>query len=176
MTKTRRRMFDGIPIVDAKTELRVFVSKADKTSAIRKDPAHCAFSNACRRLYGSHSVVFFRTLAYVELPDGKGGKRIERFMLRENTQRSIIAFDRRGKIDKDGYSLLPPSPGRTLDGLLNRDKVYRDSGMRRVAEERRKRCPVTIPKGPTDIRSGKGIVQFIRQEKHSIRKLFGAGA
>lgn len=169
MTKIHKRSLDGIPIVDAKKELRVFVNEQDKKTGIKKDPAHCAFSNACRRLFGSHSVVFFRTLTYVELPDGKGGIRIERFTLTENMQRAIAKFDRTGRIAKDGYLLSPPRKGMTLDGRLTKDRRYRDSGMRKAAEERREGLP--RKKEPTYVRSGKGLVQFITTEKKSFRKM-----
>jgi hypothetical protein len=169
--KPHRRFFNGIPIVDAKKELRVFINATDIKEAVRKDPAHCAFSNACRRLFGSHSVVFFRTLAYVELPHN-GKIRIERFLLPETEKRKIAAFDRRGIVSKDGYFLRPPTKSTSLDGNLSADKAYRDSGGKRAAEEARAGRPVK--KEPTGIRSGKGVVQFIRREKHSIRKLLAA--
>jgi hypothetical protein len=170
--KTHKRSSAGIPIVDAKNALRVFINADDIKTAVRKDPAHCAFSNACRRLFGSHSVVFFRTLAYVELPSGKRGRRIERFTLTDETRRLIVAFDRRGKISEDGYALLPPSKSMTLEGRMEKDRTYRESGGKRAAEEKRAGRPVK--KEPAGIRSGKGIVQFITREKNSIRQLLAA--
>jgi hypothetical protein len=170
MTKTHGRMFEGLQIVDAKKELRVFVNKTDTANAIKKDPANCAFSNACRRLYGTRAVVFFRTLAYVELPNGRGGTRIERFYLTDKTRELIAKFDKTGKFSPDGYALLPPSKQKTLDALLKSSKEYRESGMKGLAEERRRGRP--IKNASSDIRSGKGVVQFISHEKTSLRKAF----
>ncbi len=168
------RMFDGIQVVDAKKELRVFVNAKDISTAIRKDPAHCAFSNACRRLYGTHSVVFFRTVAYVELPDGKGSTRIERFSLRKITRKLIIKFDRTGKASPDGYSLLPPSKGFTMDHRRKVGQEYATSGARREMDARRRDPSHKKKKEPTGLRSGKGIVQFITHGKQSLRKLLAA--
>jgi hypothetical protein len=173
MTRSKgHRMFEGIPVVEAKKELRVFINSDDIKTAIRKDPAHCAFSNACRRLFGSHSVVFFRTVAYVELPDGKGSTRIERFALTKETKRLIIKFDRTGKASTDGYVLIPPSIGFTMDYRRKIGQEYSASGRRR--EVIAARTHHVKKKEPTDLRSGKGIVQFIKSEKKSLRLLLAA--
>jgi hypothetical protein len=172
MSKPKKhRMFEGIPVVDAKKELRIFLNYEDIKTAIRKDPAHCAFSNACRRLYGSHSVVFFRSVVYVELPY-KGLIRLERFALPKPMRRLIIKFDRTGKASPDGYTLIPPSKGFTLDHRQKIGQEYSASGRRQEAIELREHRKKK--KEPADLRSGKGIVQFIKHEKNSMRQLLAA--
>lgn len=172
--KTHKRFLDGKPIVDAKKELRVFLSAKDIANAVRRDPAHCAFSNACRRLYGSHTVAFFRTIAYVDLVDKNGSVRTERFVLPAETSRRIIAFDRRGKVHSGGYLLIPPKGTMTLDGRMVKDREYRASGMRRAAEEKRKARP--RKKEPTFVRSGRGQIQFLHREKASTLRIMMDGA
>jgi hypothetical protein len=157
-------MFQGRPVEEAKRALRVFPNANDADTAIQKDPAHCAFANACRRMFGSHEVVFFRTIAYVELPDGKGrgATHIERFYLPKAVRRQIIEFDRTGRFVADGYALAPPTFGYTLEHRAALNDAYRASG--RAAKAAADRRPE-----PADVRSGKGVVQFIKCEKKSLK-------
>jgi hypothetical protein len=160
-----KRIFGGLPVVDAKRELRVFLSSSDKDDAERKQPTRCAFAKACYRLYGSKRVAFFRTVVYVELPDDKGSHRIERFNPSKPTRNSIEKFDRTGKIDPGGYHLLPPSPGFTMDHRLMIDREYRA----RTLTSALKRKPARKRRIIVEVRNGKGLVKFIGGEKNWIR-------
>ena len=157
--KLLKRIFGGLPVVDAKHGLRIFATKYDIGLAKRKDPTNCVWAKACRRLYGSKIVAFFRTVAYIELQDSKGNLRVERFMLTRPTIRSIASFDRTGKVDPAGYNLLPPSPRRTMDYNLQWSREYQATT--------RHRTPVTKKgTGPkkkiiAEVRDGKGLVKFL---------------
>jgi hypothetical protein len=158
-----RRLFNGLPVIDSKRELRVFASPKDIKDAKRNDPTNCVFANACRRLYGSHSVAFFHNYAYVELPDERGNQRIERFRLPKQTQTSIVVFDKTGIADKGGYVLAAPSPGVTLDRKLQIGREY-------IRPARSKSSGAHKKRGENiDFRSGTGLVQFIRASKNWVR-------
>lgn len=145
-----KRLFHGVPVVDAKRELRVFVLPEDIEHAQRNNPIECVFAQACRRLFGSHRVAFFHSVAYAELPLPAGGTRIERFMLPKMTRDSILVWDRAGVADPGGYLLTPPRAGQTLDYKL----AYR----------RDNPVPQKVRKTPAlraDFRSGSGLVKFL---------------
>ena len=150
--KILKRFFGGLPVVDSKQELRVFANDSDVDEATPKDPQHCVFANACRRQFGSHKVAFFKHIAYVELPDNKGNKRIERFTLPNVTTRSIIEFDKTGKANPGGYFLRSPVGTKTLEASLavNRARI------REPASPTKRKL-----KKQEDVRSGKGLVKFL---------------
>lgn len=111
-----RRTLGNLPVVDAADSLRIFVSPADIASAKRKDTAQCVLANACKRAFGSSKVLFFRTRAYVELPDKKGKRRIERFAASRDVRKLIETFDRGGKVKADsGFVLSAITPGRSFE-------------------------------------------------------------
>ncbi len=157
--KLLKRIFGGLPVVDAKRELRVFAGAKDIKSAKRKDPTNCVWAKACRRLYGSRTVAFFRTVAYIELRDPKGNPRIERFTLSKPTGRSIVRFDKTGKAAPAGYHLLPPSPGRTMDRNLERGREYQ--ALTRHRTPAAKRGTGTKKRIVAEVRNGKGLVKFL---------------
>lgn len=164
-SKILKRVFGGLPVVDAKRELRVFVAKYDIKPAKRKDPTNCVFAKACRRLYGSRIVAFFRTVVYMELPDNKGNLRIERFRPSRPTERSIARFDRTGKADPAGYHLLPPSPGKTMDHQLEIARKYQAATKHGTPASKKGTGPKK--KIIAEVRNGKGLVKFLDGTKEN---------
>lgn len=149
-----KRFFHGMPVVDAKRELRVFILPEDIANAERSNPTECVFAKACKRLFGSHRVAFFHGVAYAELPLPTGSSRIERFMLPKATRDSILVWDRAGVADPGGYLLLPPSIGETLDHKL---QWRRRQNYKRPVQKK--------PPAPVDFRSGTGLVKFLGDTK-----------
>lgn len=115
-----RKWFDGLPIVEAKHELRIQPNPQDIKNAKKGDPSNCVFSKACKRMWGSSKVIFFGKRAYVDLLDAKGNRRIERFTISSAGQRMIKEFDAGKKIDPQGFVLLPPGKGNTAEVLRAR--------------------------------------------------------
>jgi hypothetical protein len=63
-------------------------------------------------------VLFFRTIAYLELPTDKGIRRVERFMITKEMRELIEAFDKgEGIIPEGGFSLRAMTPGRRLEHM-----------------------------------------------------------
>jgi hypothetical protein len=150
-----KRVFNGLPVADAKKEMVIHAIDADIKSAKRGDPLNCVFAKACLRIFGSHNVAFFRNYAYVE----KGAK-IERFSLPKATRDSVMVFDKAGAAEPGGYLLRPPSPGDTLDRRLARNREMRPaSHWKAPSSKKRAKAP------DVDFRSGTGLVQFLRAEK-----------
>jgi hypothetical protein len=111
-----RRVWGDLDVVDAKSDLRVFILPEDVAKATPKDPAACVFAQACRRTFGAKKVLFFRTVAYVELPDDHGKRRVERFIMNSSMRDLIDRWDRGKDIIPDGGFLLrAPSRANTFD-------------------------------------------------------------
>lgn len=111
-----QRTWGDVPVLDATENLRVFILPEDATSAVRKDPGCCVFARACQRTFGATKVLFFRRVAYVELPDSAGKKRVERFFMDKGMRKLVEAFDSgKGVIPEGGFLLKAPSPGMTFE-------------------------------------------------------------
>ena len=152
--KLIQRLFNGLPVADAKKEIVIHAIAADIKAAKRKDPLECVFAKACQRIFGSHNTAFFRNYAYVE-KDNK----IERFSLPKATRDSVMMFDKAGKAEPGGYLLRPPLPGDTLEARRERGARRGDRGWTYPTKKKRAKAP------DVDFRSGTGLVQFLRAQK-----------
>lgn len=119
------RFFRGLPVVDATEPLRIVVNKQDIKGAKRLDPNNCVFAQACRRLFNSHAVLFLRRTAYVELPDEKGIRVVNRFILSHETCEKIHHFDKTGEAEEGGFILNPPTASTTIAGKRKYTKKYK---------------------------------------------------
>jgi hypothetical protein len=105
------RLWGDLEVVDAKKDLRIFIRPEDVKKATRKDPGACVFAQACRRCFGATKVLIFRSVAYVELPDEGGARKVERFVLHPCMRDLVESFDRgKGVIPDRGFLLKAPSP------------------------------------------------------------------
>lgn len=109
------RFFRGLPVTDALEPLRIVVNKSDLAKARRLDPNNCVFAQACRRLYDSHAVLVLRKVAYVELPDEKGRRIVNRFMISASTSEKIAEFDKTGEAPEGGFIFNAPSANKRMD-------------------------------------------------------------
>lgn len=118
-----QRWFGDLPVVEATHELRVQPTDADIKSAKKNDPANCAFSRTCQRMWGATTVLFFGTVAYVDLLSDKGVRRVERFQLPMAAREYIAAFDAGKKVNPAGFVITPPKPSQTLAGKAAGDRA-----------------------------------------------------
>lgn len=117
-----KRYFENLEVVEASAPLHLQPQHCDIETAQRDDPTNCAFSRACQRMYGSRVVLFFGTVAYVDLLDENGEKKIHRFVIDRKAQEFIKAFDAGEDVRPGGFRLSPPPPSSTLDGCATRSK------------------------------------------------------
>lgn len=166
------RYFDGLPVIDATENLRIFVDAADISKAERLNPNNCIFARACKRLYGSRAIVFLRTKAYVDLPDANGVRQINRFVIPRHTQAKIIKFDQTGQGAEGGFLLNAPPPSQTMEKM----KEYSRNWKERVAagHEPRRRAQVkgvNVRVGTLEgVRDGRGMVHFIPEIPENLGK------
>lgn len=152
-----RRIWGDLDVVDAKSDLRVFISQEDIEKATRKDPAACVFAQACLRTFGAKKVLFFRTVAYIELPDENGKRHVERFIMNESMRDLLNKWDRGESVIPDGGFLLrAPSLSSTLSSELRRrrDRAAREhqrslEGFRVETQKARPEVPLVKAKEET---------------------------
>lgn len=95
-------------VVDAKEPLRLQPQPCDLVGADPKDPGNCVLVHTARRMYDARLIIFWKTLAYVELIGRDGKRRIERFKCSNEAVRQIEAFDRGQPICRGAAIVLLP--------------------------------------------------------------------
>lgn len=162
------RVWGDMPVEDSDEDLTVVMLACDVKNASPKDFTSCVFAQACIRSFGSSKVIFCRTVAYVDLPAGKRGRVVKRFLATQRMRDMIEAFDRGEKdLPADGFTLKKVPPSHRLD--------YRREGRSRKEVDHRKRViegavipgnqgknkysqkPMVID---LTVRNGSGLVQF----------------
>jgi hypothetical protein len=160
-----KRHWGDVPVVDAQEDLRVFIQPADVTSATAKDPGHCVFAQACKRQFAATKVLFWRSVAYVELPSRDGKRRVERFIMSSEMRKLIQNFDRGRTVPNvAGFVLKKPKPSSTFAGKLainrasrNRQRQALSKGLKVPQRGRRTKKSIALA---MDVRDGKGQVHF----------------
>jgi len=156
------RFWDGVEIREAETPLRVMALPVDVDGAKRKDWGNCVFAKACKRLFGSTRVAFFRRTAYVQLKDETGKDYVERYSMPDAMRAQIETFDKTGKMPPGGFVLRPVLPSERLPTKAQRERESKArkkskgkaviSGTKR---ENKKSAPLHL-----DWRTGTGKVHF----------------
>ena len=142
-----RRYWGDMEVVDALADMRVFIFSEDFDGALKKDAARCVFARACIRQCQSTRIMFWRSVAYVDLPDDLGVRRVNRFELPRNMRDLIEAFDRGDRtIPEGGFLLKAPSGSRRAE-----EKRVRDAASAKARRERQ------MILGRTEGDAGKGI-------------------
>src|SRR3990167_6395415 len=92
----------GLKKVDARSPLRIEVTKREISTASKKDPSCCAFANATKRQHDIKAAYFFMSTAWVERGDGT----LVRYRLPPSMQKEIVAFDRNKTMEPGDYQLV----------------------------------------------------------------------
>jgi hypothetical protein len=162
------RLWGDIPIVEAKHDVRIVLAPEDGASAIRGDGKNCILAQACKRSFHSSKVVFFRRVAYLELPDEKGRPRVERFCISSEAHNIIRQFDLTGIVPlRASFNLKAPNKTMTLEAhrkyAARYQKELRD-GSRSVNALRGRACKRGAKRrkaivGNHLLRDGHGLLQ-----------------
>ena len=122
-----RSIFGDLEIVEAKTDFVVYVTADEQEHSERGNPNKCMFSNACKRAFGSKGVLFYPTIAYVDMidPTDPTQRIVMRFMLPRETRRRLEDFDMGiGETKEATFVLKAVSKTRTL-AYMAQDKKRR---------------------------------------------------
>jgi hypothetical protein len=170
------RLWGDCPVVDALKDLRIFILPEDLEKAKPKDPAYCVFARACRRTFKSRKVLFYRTVAYVEMPTEDGSRVVERFMMPPSMRQLVESFDR-GKptIPEAGFVLLAPQPSAQFGNRQHRKILEKEQKQQRLEGTNTGKIgnrgkgkyedePIAIDL-LSGVRSGVGMVHFAHKRK-----------
>jgi hypothetical protein len=113
-SKAVRDVLGDYPIVEATADILIYVSAADAEEAIPGDPNNCIFAKACKRSYGSRGVLFFPTIAYIDMPNEHGERVVFRAGVKEATRRAIEALDLAGERREGTFRLYAIPKSNTL--------------------------------------------------------------
>lgn len=161
------RWFGDLPVIEAQKELRVQPNSDDIKNALKNDPANCAFSRACQRMWDSKVVLFFGHVAYVDLLGKEGKRRVERFMVSSAARQYIKDFDDGKTVPAAGFVLMPPSPSQTIEGRAAAVRAKRKALLKGRAVPSKKHQRVAKKAAAharhmrvSTFRSGRGMVYF----------------
>lgn len=157
------RFFRGLPVEEATSSLLIVANNNDANGAERGDPANCALAQACKRLFNSTAVLFFRRIAYIDIPNAKGERVVQRFQVPRLTRDAVVRFDLTGEFPPGGFKLNPPNPSETLAGQLEGQKRRHQAALRgeRIVASNGRSSTRSDPLTLEGVRSGKGMVQFV---------------
>lgn len=109
-----RNLLGEYPIVEADADILIYVTGEDARDAVPGDPNNCIFAKACKRSYGSRGVLFFPTVAYIDMPNEKGERVILRACVKEATRRAIEDLDIGGFRKSGTFRLYAMPKAQTL--------------------------------------------------------------
>ena len=168
-----QRHWGDVQVIDAKKDLRVFIKPEDVATAKSKDPGCCIFAQACKRQFAATKVLFWRCVAYVELPGPDGKRRVERFELSRDMRQLIEDFDRGNTVPLSaGFELKRVRPHMTFEGKRKKNNAYLERKKRAAIKGTSEGSASEIKgqgKGAyskpaividLEVRDGRGMVQF----------------
>ena len=160
-----QRHMGGQEVVDADVDLRIFPNASDLKNATPRDPSCCVFAEAAKRQLGATKVLFWRSVAYVELPVADGVRRVERFTMSPQMRQLVENFDNgRDVLPEAGFVLKAPRPSYTLAGKrAQRERAKSRSPGEKAAGKKRKKVrayskPAIVVN--TNTRNGTGQVRL----------------
>lgn len=136
---------ENIEIVESTYPLLVQPTKVDVVGATPKDPNNCVFNRAIKRMYGSQVAIFWKKVAYIDLPGTDGVRRVNRFVVSKGATQQLGDFDR-GKPFKEGMAIMLDTPpkAQTLKANRKRGKINRAANKKH--DDRRKQLTVALNK------------------------------
>ena len=171
-----RKILGEYPVLDAPSDMLVYVNLDDQEHGVPGDPNKCMFSRACKRAFGSHGVLFYPTVAYVDMlhPDDNSQRVVFRFYLPTATRRRLERFEWDRNVAIEATFLLKAVPkSRRLSRRRKRERERAAAlreGRRIVDPKRReaqKRAAETRRAGELlGIRSGSGKVHTAKGERN----------
>ena len=112
-----RNILGEYPVVEATADILIYVSAADAADAVPGDPNNCIFAKACKRSYGSRGVLFFPTVAYIDMPNEAGERVVFRARVKESTRKAIEMLDLVGERREGTFRLYAMPKSNTLAAL-----------------------------------------------------------
>jgi hypothetical protein len=157
-----------IEIRDATFPLRLQPTPDDKEGADPHDPSNCFFVHTVRRMYGSQVVIFWKSIAYVDMVDSDGVRRVYRFIVTKDGTARLSRFDHGEPFPLgSAVTLQPPTKGTTLKA----NKTRRQAAKKQYVD-RRKRLQTNLKRATTKLEQEKQrLAKAMSNEKQDAKKL-----
>jgi hypothetical protein len=107
------RTFEGLPVIDADSDVTLEVTPQDIRIASKKNPEKCAAANAGKRELHTDVKVFLSRM-YVKKSD-----KWVRYLTPHNASREIVSFDRGSEFEPGEYTFKAPSKTQRLGAVHN---------------------------------------------------------
>lgn len=137
---------NGLPVLDANSQLFLQISKNDIKKSKKKDERKCAAATAiCRADSNVEEAIVHLTRAYIKLRENDF---YIRYNVPTNLRTEIVSFDRGGDMDAGSYVLRPLQPSKKLgNDKRKRTKTKKSSknvkiSSRHITGNVRKHMPV----------------------------------
>lgn len=104
-----KRLFRGLPVVDATHATSITLTKRDIMKGDAREASYCAVAHAFKREQKREAVVH-TSMVYIR----EGGRWL-RYPVPERLRIEIIVFDRFGNLAEGEYELRPPKRYQRLD-------------------------------------------------------------
>lgn len=105
-----KRMYEGLPVVDAGKDIKLSVTPADIRGSSKKNPGQCAAARTLSRELETEARVFL-TRTYIK---DKKAKTWVRYLTPASISREIVSFDRGSQFEPGEYVIKAPSAGQRL--------------------------------------------------------------
>jgi hypothetical protein len=117
----RKVLGENVEIRDATFPLRLQPITSDAEGAEPKNPFNCLFVHCAKRMYGALITIFWKHVAYVDMVDSDGVRRVYRFRISREAIERTKAFDK-GEPYPPGaaITLIPPLKSDTLKAHAKR--------------------------------------------------------
>lgn len=161
-----QRYIDGLEVKEAENAIRIVTRPVDWERAVPGDPKDCGLARVCQRTFGGEAI-FFRTVAYVQIPDEVGVLHWERFMIPRGPAQDAIRnwdLDNEGTSDA-GFVLRPPKSSETAEAQRLASQKHREAELsgefvNRSKAAKKAKANRTVKKGDMTLRDGTGLAQF----------------
>ena len=132
------KSIDGIPVTNAKHQLKLHITKRDCSVGDIKDPSTCAAAKTIRREYGAIDCRVHLGRVYIRQNKGNW----QRYMTPRSLRTEIIAFDRGGEFQPGEYILAAPSAKRTTGKRQGGNSRFKNS--RNNPNRKKRRSPTIV--------------------------------
>jgi hypothetical protein len=142
---------EDVEIVDAKFPLRIQPSPDDLVGAEPKNPGNCALVHTVRRQHGAQMAIFWKNVAYVDMIDADGVRRVFRFKVTKAARKLITDFDH-GEPFEIGRAILleAPSKNQTLKAGRKRLQAKKNENKKRANRRLRLTAAMTKKKAAAE--------------------------
>lgn len=157
-----------IEIRDATFPLRLQPTPDDKEGADPHDPSNCFFVHTVRRMYGSQVVIFWKHIAYVDMVDSDGIRRVYRFLVTKDGTVRLSKFDHGEPFPLgSAVTLQPPSKAQTLKAGKTRRHAQK-----KQYTDRRKRLQTDLKSHNRKLElANKKLTTAMANEKQDVKKI-----